>query len=341
MEATLEAIRSQALTALDAVTDSDALRAWHSQHLGKKSELAQILGSMGTLAPEDRPLVGRLGNQIKKALELAHDEKAEALRQVELQAELASGAIDVTLPGRPVNRGRLHVITQTMRQMLAIWADMGFQVYRSREVETDEFNFQLLNIPEHHPAREMQDTFYTTDPGIILRTHTSPGQIHAMREYAPHPVRVVLPGLVYRYEQVTARADVQFSQIEGIAVGKNIRFSDLKGTLTDFARRLFGADVQTRFRADHFPFTEPSAEMDVTCYICGGQGCRICKYTGWVEILGCGMMHPTVLENGGYDPEKYTAYAFGMGIERTTLTRYRIQDIRYFWQNDLRLLEQF
>jgi phenylalanyl-tRNA synthetase alpha chain len=240
-----------------------------------------------------------------------------------------------------------------MREIYAIFADMGFQVYLSREVETDEFNFQLLNFPPHHPAREMQDSFYVesgTDRGqnpVLLRTHTSPGQIHAMREYAamdpenPPPVRIILPGMCFRYEQVTARSEMQFNQIEGLAVGTSITLGDLKGTLSDFARRLFGQQVRSRFRASHFPFTEPSAEMDIECFVCGGEGCAVCKRTGWLEILGCGMVHPVVLQNGGYDPQKYTGFAFGMGPERITMLLHRIEDIRYFWSNDLRFLEQF
>jgi phenylalanyl-tRNA synthetase alpha chain len=218
-------------------------------------------------------------------------------------------------------------------------------------VETDEYNFLLLNFPPNHPAREMQDSFYIeggeAENPVLLRTHTSPGQIHAMREYAasdpknPPPVRIILPGMCYRYEQVTARSEVQFTQVEGLAVGQHITFGDLKGTLTDFARRMFNADVRTRFRASHFPFTEPSAEMDMECFVCGGAGCSVCKQSGWLEILGSGMVHPNVLRNGGYDPERYSGFAFGMGPERLTMLRYRIEDIRYFWRNDVRFLEQF
>jgi phenylalanyl-tRNA synthetase alpha chain len=224
---------------------------------------------------------------------------------------------------------------------------MGFQVFRSREVESDEVNFQMLNFPLHHPARDMQDTFHTTQPGNLLRTHTSPGQIHAMwKMHAmnpddPPPVRVLLPGMCYRYEQVTYRSEMQFTQIEGLAVGKNITMSDLKGTLSTFARRLFGDNVKTRFRASYFPFTEPSAEMDCECFVCQGEGCPVCKYTGWLEILGCGMVNPNVLRNGGYDPEVYSGFAFGMGPERITMLRHRITDIRNFWRNDIRFLDQF
>jgi phenylalanyl-tRNA synthetase alpha chain len=247
----------------------------------------------------------------------------------------------VTLPGRPRTLGRLHPATQTLRQILAIWAEMGFQVYRSRDVETEAYNFELLNIPAHHPARDMWDTFYTTTPGVVLRTHTSPGQIHVMRERAPEPIRVVLPGMCYRYEQVTARAEIQFNQVEGLAVGRDITFGDLKGTLTAFARRYFGQDVRTRFRAAHFPFTEPSAEMDSECFVCSGKGCPVCKQTGWLEILGSGMVHPTVLANGGYDPEEFSGFAFGMGSERISMLKHRIEDIRAFWANDMRFLGQF
>jgi phenylalanyl-tRNA synthetase alpha chain len=218
---------------------------------------------------------------------------------------------------------------------------MGFQIYRSPDVETDAYNFELLNFPPHHPAREMQDSFYTTNEDVILRTHTSPGQIHAMRDYYPEPIRVILPGMCYRNEQITTRSEIQFTQVEGLAVGSNITFADLKGTLTEFARRLFGADRQTRFRASYFPFTEPSAEMDVTCFLCDGAGCQVCKYTGWLEILGCGMVHPNVLRNGGYDPQIHYGFAFGLGPERIAMLKYGINDIRQFWSNDLRFLEQF
>jgi len=280
-------------------------------------------------------------NEVKQALERAFATKEAAVRSAELERSLRAEAIDVTLPGRPVRQGRVHIATQTLREICAVWAEMGFQVYRSRDVETDEYNFELLNIPQHHPARDMWDTFHTTVPGIILRTHTSPGQIHAMREFYPNPIRVVLPGMCYRYEQVTVRSEIQFDQIEGLAVGKGIRLTDLKGTLTDFARRMFGSSVRTRFRADHFPFTEPSAEMDVECFVCGGKGCAVCKQSGWLEILGCGMVHPTVLANGGYDPKVYSGFAFGMGPERIAMLKYKIEDVRYFWSNDLRFLEQF
>ncbi len=354
----LERIQQEALQALAEAQDAEALEAWKVAHLGRKSPLMQVFPQMGSLPPEQRPLVGRRANEVRQALEAAYAERAEALRQQALQQALESERLDITLPGRRPPRGGLHPVTQTHRRIIQIFAEMGFQVVRSREVELDEYNFQLVNIPPHHPAREMQDTFYIDHGGdgehypVLLRTHTTAGQIHAMRAATgytgegplpadPPPLRVILPGMVYRYEQITARSEIQFTQVEGLAVGRSITFSDLKGTLTDFARSMFGPTVQTRFRASYFPFTEPSAEMDVECFLCGGKGCNVCKYTGWLEILGCGEVHPTVLRNGGYDPEKYTGFAFGMGPERITMLRHHIEDIRYFWSGDLRFLEQF
>ncbi len=337
----LDSIEKNALAVLHAAADPDALEAWRVEHLGKKSPLMTILGDLGKLPKEERPLIGKRGNEVKRALEMALDEKAEAIRRAELERSLMQDALDVTLPGRPRRRGRLHPSTQTLREFYAIWAEMGFQVYRARDVETDEYNFQLLNIPPYHPARDMQDTFYTTTPGVLLRTHTSPGQIHAMREFHPHPIRIILPGMCYRYEQITASKDVQFQQVEGLAVGKRVRMTDLLGTLSEFARRMFGRQRTVRFRASYFPFTEPSMEMDMDCVVCGGIGCSVCKHTGWLELAGAGMVHPTVLKNGGYDAKVYSGFAFGLGPQRVTMLKHSINDIRYFWQNDLRFLEQF
>ena len=337
----LKKLRTEALESLAAVADGEALRAWERAIIGKKGAVTQMTRRVGELPPEDRPTFGKRANQIKQELTAAYEQKAVAIKAAEMEQQIEAGAIDVSQPGRPRPLGRLHPSTQILREIYRIWGDMGFQVYRSRDVESDEFNFQLLNMPPHHPARDMWDTFYTTQEGVILRTHTSPGQIHAMREYCPEPIRVILPGMCYRYEQITARAEIQFYQVEGLAVGKHITLADLKGTLNSFTRRLFGADRKTRFRCQHFPFTEPSAEMDVECILCGGRGCNVCKYTGWLEILGCGMVHPTVLRNGGYDPAVYSGFAFGMGTERIAMLKYGIQDIRYFWGSDLRFLEQF
>jgi phenylalanyl-tRNA synthetase alpha chain len=337
----LHKIEQSAQADLKSIQDEDALQQWRIVNLGRSSALMRIFDKLGSLAKEERPLIGRRANEVKQGLERALVEKSEQLRQAALERSLRMEKLDVTLPGRPISRGRLHPATQTLRQIYRIFGDMGFQIYRSREVETDEFNFEMLNIPAHHPARDMWDTFHTKTPGVLLRTHTSPGQIHVMHEYAPEPIRVILPGMCYRYEQVSARYEMQFNQVEGLAIEERITMGDLKGTLSDFARRMFGQNVRTRFRASHFPFTEPSAEMDVECFLCGGQGCTVCKGTGWLEILGCGMVHPAVLRNGGYDPHKYTGFAFGMGPERITMLRHHIDDIRYFWGNDLRFLEQF
>ncbi|MFO8036516.1 MAG: phenylalanine--tRNA ligase subunit alpha [Anaerolineales bacterium] len=353
MKEELQHIKEEALQALGEVEDQASLEAWQVSYLGRNSPLMNVFKNVGDLPEEERPLVGRQANEVKVALEKALEEKEEALHQAQIQRSLREEHIDVTLPGRPKIAGNLHPTTQTMREVYRVFRDMGFQIYRSREVETDEYNFQMLNFPPHHPAREMQDTFFITseeDRGenpLLLRTQTSPGQIHAMREYSsanpenPPPMRIIVPGMCYRYEQISARYEIQFNQVEGLAVGERITFGDLKGTLNDFALRLFGQEVGTRFRASHFPFTEPSAELDIECFLCDGEGCSVCKGTGWLEILGCGMVHPTVLENGGYDPEKYTGFAFGMGPERITMLRHRIEDIRYFWANDLRFLEQF
>jgi phenylalanyl-tRNA synthetase alpha chain len=349
----LDEIKESGLSALAEIGNEESLSQWKTTHLGRSSAIMDVFKNMGSVPKEERGAVGRSANQVKQALEAAYEEKVTALKQVALEHSLSAERLDVTLPGRAIPRGRLHPVTQTLREIYRVFADMGFQVYRSREVETDEYNFQLLNFPPHHPAREMQDSFYFKsaedrgDNPILLRTHTSPGQIRAMREYAtenpdnPPPVRIILPGMCYRNEQVSSRYESQFTQVEGLAVGDDITFTDLKGTLSDFARRIFGQNVKARFRASHFPFTEPSAEMDIECFLCEGEGCQVCKGTGWLEILGCGMVHPVVLENGGYDPERYSGFAFGLGPERITMLRHRIEDIRYFWANDLRFLEQF
>ena len=348
----LSEIEKSALDALGSVQDASALDAWRVAHLGRSSSLMLVFSGFTALSKEERPTVGQAANRVKVALEAALAEKTEAVKRSMLERSLSAEKLDVTLPGRAIHRGRLHPSTQQLRRVLAILAEMGFQVYTSREVETDEMNFQLLNFPPHHPAREMQDSFYIEagergDNPILLRTHTSPGQIRAMREYAaknpkdPPSIRIALPGMCFRYEQITARSEMQFNQVEGLAVGKGITFSDLKGTLIDFAHRMFGQNARTRFRASYFPFTEPSAEMDVECFVCGGKGCSVCKNSGWLEILGCGMVHPVVLQNGGYDPKIYSGFAWGMGPERQLMLRYKIEDIRYFWGNDVRFLEQF
>lgn len=348
----LKEIEQAGLAALESVKDQAALDAWRVSNLGRSSPLMQVFSGLGHLSKEERPAVGQAANKVKIVLETALAGRTEAVKATVMAKSLEEEQLDVTLPGRGVRVGRLHPSTQQLRRVLDILSEMGFQVYTSREVETDEINFQALNFPPHHPAREMQDTLYIDagergDNPILLRTQTSPGQIRAMREYSqknpdnPAPIRIAVPGMCFRSEQITARSEVQFNQVEGLAVGENITFADLKGTLSDFARRMFGQNVRTRFRASYFPFTEPSAEMDVECFVCGGTGCPVCKGSGWLEILGCGMVHPVVLENGGYDPRRYTGYAFGMGPERQLMLRYKIDDIRYFWGNDMRFLEQF
>ena len=348
----LSEIERTALENLNAITDQATLEAWRVANIGRSSPLMMVFSELGKLSREERPVVGAAANRVKAALESALTERAEAIKAAALAKSLEEESLDGTLPGRGIHLGRLHPSTQQLRRVLDILAEMGFQVYTSREVETDEMNFQLLNFPPHHPAREMQDTIYVEagergDNPILLRTQTSPGQIRAMREYAatnpdnPAPIRIALPGMCFRHEQITARSEIQFNQVEGLVVGENITFTDLKGTLIDFGRRMFGQNVRTRFRASYFPFTEPSAEMDVECFVCGGKGCAVCKNSGWLEILGCGMVHPVVLQNGGYDPARYSGFAWGMGPERQLMLRYKIDDIRYFWGNDLRFLEQF
>ena len=334
-------IEKDALAALQSIPDEQTLEAWRVTYLGRSSPLMLVFDGLKELPKEERPVIGKRANLAKNTIEAAYTQQAEALRHNSLLRTLQQERLDVTLPGRPVILGRLHPITQTLRKIYQVFAEMGFQVFRSREVETDEYNFELLNIPAHHPARDMWDTFHTTTPGVLLRTHTSPGQIHVMLKYAPEPIRVILPGMCYRYEQASARKDIQFTQVEGLAIGKNITFGDLKGTLNDFARRMFGESVLTRFRASYFPFTEPSGEMDIECFLCGGAGCAVCKGSGWLEILGCGMVHPVVLRNGGYDPITYSGFAFGMGPERVAMLRHSVRDIRNFWANDMRFLEQF
>jgi len=337
----LHQLKERALSELQGLSSVDALEKWRVAYLGRKGALTNILRSVGQLPVQERPTVGQEANLVKLALKQAYNEKAETFKREETLRLLEQEHIDVTLPGRPVQPGYLHVSTQTLREIYAIFAQMGFQVLETPEVETDVNNFQLLNIPPYHPARDMWSTFYTTHEGVLLRTHTSPGQIRAMRMYCPETIRLLLPGKCYRYEAVTARSESMFYQVEGLAVGKHVTMGDLKGVLISFARQMFGADRRVRFRCSYFPFTEPSVEVDMDCIICGGEGCRVCKHTGWVEILGAGMVHPQVLRNGGYDPTVYTGFAFGLGPERIAMLKYRIDDIRYFFGNDLRFLHQF
>jgi phenylalanyl-tRNA synthetase alpha chain len=347
MHDNLRDLQRDALAALEAASDAGALEAWRVRYLGRKGALTDAMKVLGALPREERPAYGQAANEVKTALEAAFTEREETLKASALSREIAEGAVDVTLPGRPPSLGHVHITTQTLRQFYAIFADMGFQVYDAPDVETDEYNFGLLNMPPYHPARDKWDTFWvsqdpSTAPGsLVMRTHTSPGQIRAMRQYYPEPIRVILPGKCYRYEQITARSEHQFYQVEGLAVGKDIRMTDLVGVLYEFAHRMYGASGRLRIRASYFPFTEPSIEADMSCILCGGKGCAVCKRTGWLEVAGAGMVHPVVLRNGGYDPDVYTGFAFGCGVERPSMLKYGINDIRYFYGNDLRFLRQF
>jgi phenylalanyl-tRNA synthetase alpha chain len=336
----LNRLEKESLESLEAAVDAEALSEWQGCYLGKRGKLTVMLRSVGDMPRDDRPAFGKACNALKVKLQDAYDVRIAEMGHSGLERQVNQEAIDVTLPGRPVGPGHLHITTQTLRQIYSIFADMGFQVYEAREVETDEFNFELLNIPPHHPARDMWDTFWV-DEQVLLRTHTSPGQIRVMRERYPEPIRVILPGKCYRYEQVTARSEHQFYQVEGLAVGHDITMTDLIGTLNSFAQRMYGSDRRLRIRGSYFPFTEPSIEADMDCILCGGEGCRVCKYSGWLEIAGAGMVHPVVLSNGGYDPAEWNGFAFGMGVERPAMLKYGIEDIRYFYGNDLRFLEQF
>jgi phenylalanyl-tRNA synthetase alpha chain len=339
----LATLETRALDELAACGDEAALRGWKTKYLGDKGELKLALGRIGELPKSERAAYGKLANEVKDRLTAAHDSTEEQHKQRALERSLAEDRLDVTLPGRPVPRGRLHVATKTLREIYAVFADLGFQVYRSREVEDDLTNFELLNMPPHHPARDMWDTFHVAPEksGVLLRTHTSPGQIHVMRDYCPKPIRVILPGMCYRYEAITPRSEIMFHQVEGLAIGEHVTMADLKGTIAAFAHRMFGAERRVRIRSSYFPFTEPSIEVDMDCIVCMGKGCSLCKRTGWLEIMGAGMVHPVVLRNGGYDPERFSGFAFGMGPQRISMLKYAIDDIRQFWANDLRFVQQF
>jgi phenylalanyl-tRNA synthetase alpha chain len=334
-------LEQRALAELKACSDEAGLRAWYTRYFGKQGEVSAAVKKVGTVPPDQRKAYGQQANQVKERLTQAHEAAQAAEKERSLARSLTAEAIDVTLPGRPVPHGRLHVSRKTLREIYAVFADLGFQIFRSPEVEDDETNFELLNMPPHHPARDMWDTFHTTKPGVLLRTHTSPGQIHVMRQLCPNPIRVILPGMCYRYEAITPRSEIMFHQVEGLAIGTRVTMADLKGTIIAFARRMFGPERQVRIRSSYFPFTEPSIEVDMDCIVCQGQGCGLCKRSGWLEIMGAGMVHPTVLRNGGYDPEKYSGFAFGMGPERITMLKYGLDDIRQFWADDLRFLRQF
>ncbi len=337
----LKSLEEQGLAELAACTDEPALRAWNTKFFGDKGLMKAALGKIGGVPKDQRAAYGQDANRVKVALETAYSTALAEAKEQALQASLSANPLDVTLPGRTRLRGRIHPATQSLRQIYSIFADLGFQVYRTREVETDELNFEFLNMPAHHPARDMWDTFFTTTPGVILRTHTSPGQIHVMREMHPKPIRVILPGMCYRNEAISTRSEIQFNQVEGLAIGEGITMADLKGTITAFAHRMFGPERQVRIRSSYFPFTEPSIEVDIDWPKDDPNRDRLTKGTGWLEIMGAGMVHPNVLRAGGYDPTKVTGFAFGMGPQRMLMLKHGIDDIRLFWQNDLRFLRQF
>ncbi len=340
----LASITSDALARLAALSDEKALEEWRVAYLGRNGRLTQVLRSIGGLAADERRAMGAAANEAKNTLEAALAEKEEGLRQQSLQGEGA--LIDVTLPGRPLPLGRLHPTTQVLREITAAFAAMGFAIVEGPEVEWDYYNFEALNIPKDHPARDMWDTIWISPEGpraekpVLLRTHTSPMQVRIMEKTEP-PVRVIVPGRVFRYEATDATHESMFYQVEGLAVDKGVSMADLKGTLYEFARRMFGDERKVRYRCDYFPFVEPGVEMSIDCFACNGVGCRTCKFTGWIEILGAGMVHPDVLRRVGYDPEVYTGFAFGMGPERIAMLKYGIDDIRHFYSNDLRFLRQF
>jgi phenylalanyl-tRNA synthetase alpha chain len=340
MEEKIRSLGERAHAELGAAVDAGALEAWRVEHLGRKGGLAALMTNLGAVPKEDRPRLGALANEVKVGLQAAFDRRLAALEAERRRAAEAAERVDVTLPGAPPNPGRLHLTTQTLRRICRIFHGMGFEIFESPEVESDQYNFELLNMPQHHPARDMWDTFYVNET-TLLRTHTSPGQIHAMKGRAPEPIRVVLPGRVFRYEAVSARSEFMFYQVEGIVVGRNVTMAQLKGLLESFASQMYGGKRRLRLRGSYFPFTEPSVEVDMDCILCGGRGCRICKGAGWLEIAGAGMIHPTVLENGGYDPAVFSGFAFGMGPERIAMQVHGIDDIRYFYSNDLRFLAQF
>ncbi|WDL99581.1 phenylalanine--tRNA ligase subunit alpha [Alicyclobacillus sp. ALC3] len=341
MESQVEAAKREGLDSLDAVTDARALDDWRVTYLGKKSPLTQVSRQMGGLSAEERPVVGGWVNEARAALQEAFDAKHEAVEEAALAARLAAETIDVTLPGRKRPRGAMHPLMQVIEEIEDVFLGMGFTIAEGPEVETDTYNFEMLNIPKDHPARDMQDTFYLTEE-LLLRTHTSPMQVRTMEQMRPNaPVKVIVPGRVYRRDEDDATHSHAFTQIEGLVVDEGIRMSDLKGILEQFARAIFGPDQAVRLRPSFFPFTEPSAEVDVRCITCGGKGCRVCKDTGWIEILGSGMVHPNVLDAAGYDSKRFSGFAFGMGPERIAMLKYGIDDIRLLYQNDLRLLKQF
>ena len=339
MKEKLQSIREMAAEAMAACADSRELDAIRVKYLGKKGEVTALMKNMRSLSPEERPAFGQMVNDLRSAIEAGLAENKERLEAIALERKLKSETLDVTMPGTEIPIGKKHPINLVLDEVKDIFIGMGFSVAEGPDVESDYYNFEALNIPKDHPARDTQDTFYVSD-NVVLRTQTSPMQIRAMEHKKP-PIRILAPGRVFRSDAVDATHSPMFHQIEGLVVDKNIRMSDLKGILEQFAKKLYGEDTVVRFRPHHFPFTEPSAEMDMQCFKCHGAGCPLCKNEGWIEILGCGMVHPKVLEVCGIDPNEYSGYAFGIGLERIVMSRYKITDIRMFYENDVRFLHQF
>ncbi len=341
MREQLQAIEKEALEKIANANDTKTLQDIKVTYLGKKGSLTSVLRGMGKLSKEERPVVGELANQVREKITTTLEEKGEKLEQIALEKQLEKEAIDVTLPGRPVKIGGPHLLTKVIEEIEDLFIGMGFEVREGPEVETDFYNFESLNLPKNHPARDMQDTFFISNE-LLMRTQTSPVQARTMREYGGNkPVKMISPGKVYRRDTDDATHSHQFTQIEGLYVDKHVRMSDLKGILDTFAKKMYGEDREIRLRPSFFPFTEPSVEMDISCKVCHGDGCSVCKGSGWIEILGAGMVHPNVLSMAGYNPEVYSGFAFGMGPERIAMLKYGINDIRQFYTNDIRFLKQY
>lgn len=341
MEARLKELQQEALEKIEAASELKELNDVRVAYLGKKGPITEVLRGMGKLSAEERPRMGALVNDVREAIQTRLDEKVAQFEQAAIAKQLESETIDVTLPGRPVSVGSHHPLTAVIEEIEDLFIGMGYEIAEGPEVERDYYNFEALNLPKDHPARDMQDSFYITEE-ILLRTQTSPVQVRTMEKHGGKgPIKIICPGKVYRRDDDDATHSHQFTQIEGLVIDKNIRMSDLKGTLQAFAKKLFGEEREIRLRPSFFPFTEPSVEMDISCMMCGGKGCRTCKGTGWIEILGAGMVHPNVLRMSGYDPKEYQGFAFGMGPERIAMLKYGVDDIRHFYTNDVRFLQQF
>ena len=339
MKEALQNIRQSADALIAQAADAAAVDELRVRFLGKKGELTAILKQMGRLSAEERPVVGALANEVREAITADIARRTKELESAALAARLAAEEIDVTLPGKAPAQGKRHPFEQVLGELKEIFLGMGFDIVSGPEVELDHYNFEMLNMPKSHPARDTQDTFYFTE-NVLLRTQTSPMQIRTMEKQKP-PIRIICPGRVYRSDAVDATHSPIFHQCEGLVVDKGVTFSDLKGTLELFIKKLYGEETRVRFRPHHFPYTEPSAEMDMSCFKCGGKGCSMCKGEGWIEILGCGMVHPKVLKMSGIDPEEYSGFAFGMGLERVAMQRYGITDLRLLFENDAKFLKQF